>query len=67
VAWKAGSFVIENSSKNMPDVGEYPVVMAIHLWGVQKGEKAIASATTGSSEAIYLGGLCNEAALAGEA
>jgi len=28
-----------------------------HLWGVQKGEKAIGSATTGSSEAIHLGGL----------
>lgn len=28
-----------------------------HLWGVQKGERAIGSATTGSSEAIHLGGL----------
>jgi glutamate decarboxylase len=27
------------------------------LWGAQKGEKAIGSATTGSSEAIHLGGL----------
>ncbi|KAL9089203.1 MAG: hypothetical protein Q9159_002674 [Coniocarpon cinnabarinum] len=28
-----------------------------HMWGVQKGEKAIGQATTGSSEAIHLGGL----------
>lgn len=28
-----------------------------HLWGVQKGETAIGQATTGSSEAIHLGGL----------
>ena len=28
-----------------------------NLWGVQKGEKATGTATTGSSEAIHLGGL----------
>lgn len=28
-----------------------------HLWGVQKGETAVGSATVGSSEAIHLGGL----------
>jgi glutamate decarboxylase len=28
-----------------------------NLWGVQKGEHAVGSATTGSSEAIHLGGL----------
>ena len=28
-----------------------------NLWGVQKGEKAVGTATTGSSEAIHLGGL----------
>lgn len=28
-----------------------------NLWGAQKGEKAIGSATTGSLEAIHLGGL----------
>ena len=33
------------------------VSILAHLWGVQKGEKAIGSATTGSSEAIHLGGL----------
>lgn len=50
----------------MSDADEYPAMMAIHarcvsilanLWGVQKGEKAIGTATTGSSEAIHLGGL----------
>ena len=50
----------------MSDADEYPAMMAMHarcvsiianLWGVQKGEKAIGSATTGSSEAIHLGGL----------
>lgn len=51
---------------SMSDADEYPAMMAIHarcisilsnLWGVQKGETAIGSATTGSSEAIHLGGL----------
>lgn len=28
-----------------------------NLWGAQKGEKPIGTATTGSSEAIHLGGL----------
>ncbi|KAF2116687.1 pyridoxal phosphate-dependent transferase [Lophiotrema nucula] len=50
----------------MSDADEYPAMMDMHarcisilahLWGVQKGEKAIGSATTGSSEAIHLGGL----------
>lgn len=50
----------------MSDADEYPAMMDIHarcisiianLWGAQKGEKAIGSATTGSSEAIHLGGL----------
>lgn len=53
-------------SKNLSDNDEYPAMMDIHercisilaqLWGVNKGEKAIGSATTGSSEAIHLGGL----------
>lgn len=51
---------------SMSDADEYPAMMAIHarcisilshLWGVKKGETAIGSATTGSSEAIHLGGL----------
>ena len=46
--------------------GRYPAMMNFHarcisiiadLWGAQKGETAIGSATTGSSEAIPLGGL----------
>ncbi|KAK2048735.1 glutamate decarboxylase [Colletotrichum somersetense] len=56
----------ENLSKNLSDADEYPAMMDMHqrcisiishLWGVQPGEKAIGSATTGSSEAIHLGGL----------
>lgn len=56
----------ENLSKNLSDADEYPAMMEMHqrcisiishLWGVQPGEKAIGSATTGSSEAIHLGGL----------
>lgn len=58
--------MIENLSKNMSDADEYPAMMNMHarcvsilshLWGVQKGESAIGTATTGSSEAIQLGGL----------
>lgn len=53
-------------SKNLADNDEYPALMAIHercisilakLWGAGNGEKAIGTATTGSSEAIHLGGL----------
>jgi len=60
------ALMIENLSKNLADADEYPAMMAIHarcisiianLWGAQKGETAIGSATTGSSEAIHLGGL----------
>ena len=63
---EAEALMIENLSKNMSDADEYPAMMAMHarcvsilahLWGVQKGEKAIGTATTGSSEAIHLGGL----------
>lgn len=63
---EAEALMIENLSKNMSDADEYPAMMAMHarcisiiahLWGVQKGETAIGSATTGSSEAIHLGGL----------
>jgi glutamate decarboxylase len=62
----AEQLMFENISKNMSDSDEYPAMMQMHarcvsiiahLWGVQKGEKAIGSATTGSSEAIHLGGL----------
>lgn len=56
----------ENIAKNLADADEYPALMDIHqrcisiiahMWGVQPGERAIGSATTGSSEAIHLGGL----------
>ena len=62
----AEQLMFENISKNLSDADEYPAMMQMHarcvsiiahLWGVQKGEKAIGSATTGSSEAIHLGGL----------
>ena len=57
---------MENMSKNLADADEYPAMMAVHqrcvsmishLWRVPKGEQAIGTATTGSSEAIHLGGL----------
>ncbi|KIN04391.1 hypothetical protein OIDMADRAFT_176813 [Oidiodendron maius Zn] len=63
---QAEQLIFENISKNLADSDEYPAMMQIHarcvsiianLWGVQKGEKAVGSATTGSSEAIHLGGL----------
>ncbi|EON99624.1 putative glutamate decarboxylase protein [Phaeoacremonium minimum UCRPA7] len=62
----AQQLMIENFAKNLADSDEYPAMLAIHdrcisilahLWGVQSGEKAVGSATTGSSEAIHLGGL----------
>ncbi|KIW00718.1 glutamate decarboxylase [Verruconis gallopava] len=62
----AEKLMIENLNKNMSDADEYPAMMDIHarcvsiianLWGAQKGEKPIGTATTGSSEAIHLGGL----------
>ncbi len=62
----AGTLMAENLNKNLADNDEYPAMLTIHercvsmiasLWGAQRGEKAIGSATTGSSEAIHLGGL----------
>ncbi|KAK0110095.1 hypothetical protein ONS95_002751 [Cadophora gregata] len=64
----AEQLMFENISKNMSDADEYPAMMAMHtrcisiianLWGAssKSDEKAIGSATTGSSEAIHLGGL----------
>ncbi|KAI8961806.1 glutamate decarboxylase [Daldinia sp. FL1419] len=56
----------ENLSKNLADNDEYPAMMSLHercvsiianLWGAKKTEKAVGTATTGSSEAIHLGGL----------
>jgi glutamate decarboxylase len=63
---EAEQLMIENLSKNMSDADEYPAMMNMHsrcvsiiahMWGAQKGETPIGSATTGSSEAIHLGGL----------
>ncbi|KAH8595202.1 glutamate decarboxylase-like protein [Bisporella sp. PMI_857] len=63
---QAEQLIMENISKNMSDADEYPAMMQMHsrcvsiianLWGAQPGEKAVGSATTGSSEAIHLGGL----------
>jgi glutamate decarboxylase len=57
---------MENLSKNLSDADEYPAMMSIHqrcismlshLWRIPKGETAIGTATTGSSEAIHLGGM----------
>jgi glutamate decarboxylase len=62
----AEQLMIENLNKNMSDADEYPAMMDMHarcvsiianLWGAQKGEKPIGTATTASSEAIHLGGL----------
>ncbi|KAK2732346.1 hypothetical protein FQN55_004250 [Onygenales sp. PD_40] len=63
---EANELVIANISKNLADADEYPALMEMHahcvsmisnLWHAQHGEEAIGSATTGSSEAIHLGGL----------
>lgn len=53
-------------SKNLADNDEYPAMLQIHqrcvsmlgtLWRAPKGSTAMGTATTGSSEAILLGGL----------
>ncbi|KAF2453410.1 pyridoxal phosphate-dependent transferase [Lineolata rhizophorae] len=63
---EAEQLMVENLAKNLADADEYPTLMAMHsrcvsilanLWGAQKGESAIGTATTGSSEAVHLGGL----------
>ncbi|KAI1141120.1 glutamate decarboxylase [Hypoxylon sp. FL0543] len=62
----ATQLMVENLSKNLADNDEYPAMMTLHercvsilahLWGAKKTEHAVGSATTGSSEAIHLGGL----------
>lgn len=56
----------ENMSKNLIDSDEYPATQVIHtrcvsiladLWHAPSAKNAIGTATTGSSEAIQLGGL----------
>ncbi|EIW85268.1 glutamate decarboxylase [Coniophora puteana RWD-64-598 SS2] len=58
--------MVENMSKNLIDQDEYPMTQMIHtrcvsiladLWHAPSTQQAIGSATTGSSEAIQLGGL----------
>lgn len=58
--------MVQNLAKNLADNDEYPAMLSMsercvsilaNLWGVHKNEKAIGTATTGSSEAIHLGGL----------
>jgi len=62
----AENLVIENMSKNLIDQDEYPMTQVIHtrcismladLWHAPSSHQAIGTATTGSSEAIQLGGL----------
>ncbi|KAK4102206.1 glutamate decarboxylase, partial [Parathielavia hyrcaniae] len=62
----AQKLMAENMSKNLADNDEYPAMLSIanrcvsilaHLWGVQKGDKAVGAPTVGSSEAVHLGGL----------
>ncbi|EED15352.1 glutamate decarboxylase, putative [Talaromyces stipitatus ATCC 10500] len=62
---QANALMAENLAKNLADADEYPALMLMHarcvsiianLWGAKSNEKAIGSATVGSSEAIMLGG-----------
>ncbi|KAK5660665.1 hypothetical protein OQA88_12029 [Cercophora sp. LCS_1] len=62
----AQNLMIANMAKNLADNDEYPAMISMsercvsilaNLWGAHANEKAIGTATTGSSEAIQLGGL----------
>ncbi|KAG1826756.1 pyridoxal phosphate-dependent transferase [Suillus subaureus] len=62
----ANKLMMENVSKNLIDQDEYPMTQEIHtrcvsiladLWHAPSTHQAIGTATTGSSEAIQLGGL----------
>jgi glutamate decarboxylase len=62
----ADKLMMENISKNLIDQDEYPMTQILHnrcvsiladLWHAPKTLDAIGTATTGSSEAIQLGGL----------
>ncbi|KAI6167114.1 pyridoxal phosphate-dependent transferase [Pisolithus thermaeus] len=62
----AQKLMMENLSKNLIDQDEYPMTQNIHmrcisilasLWHAPSSHQAIGTATTGSSEAIQLGGL----------
>ncbi|KAF5391314.1 hypothetical protein D9757_002083 [Collybiopsis confluens] len=63
---EADKLMQENMSKNLIDADEYPATQHIHtrcisvladLWHAPSAKQAIGTATTGSSEAIQLGGL----------
>ncbi|KAF8270355.1 glutamate decarboxylase [Lactarius quietus] len=62
----ADKLMLENISKNLIDQDEYPMTQDIHtrcismlaeLWHAPAHHNAVGTATTGSSEAIQLGGL----------
>ncbi|EEB91124.1 hypothetical protein MPER_10570 [Moniliophthora perniciosa FA553] len=63
---QADKLMQENMSKNLIDCDEYPatqilhtrcISMLAHLWNAPHAKNAVGTATTGSSEAIQLGGL----------
>ncbi|KAF9466420.1 glutamate decarboxylase [Collybia nuda] len=63
---QADKLMLENMSKNLIDCDEYPATQALHtrcisiladMWHAPSAKQAIGTATTGSSEAIQLGGL----------
>ncbi|THH04817.1 hypothetical protein EW145_g5240, partial [Phellinidium pouzarii] len=63
---QADKLMQENMSKNLIDQDEYPMTQILHtrcismladLWNAPSSKQAIGTATTGSSEAIQLGGL----------
>lgn len=63
---QADKLVHENITKNLIDTDEYPATQIIHtrcisiladVWHAPSAKQAIGTATTGSSEAIQLGGL----------
>ncbi|KAG7092113.1 hypothetical protein E1B28_008487 [Marasmius oreades] len=63
---EANKLIMENINKNQVDLDEYPAATNIHnrcvsmiadLWKAPSSEKVIGTSTSGSSEAIMLGGL----------
>lgn len=63
---EADKLMMENVSKNLIDEDEYPqmvqihsrcISMLAHLWKAPHSKHALGTATTGSSEAIMLGGM----------
>ncbi|KAF8226168.1 glutamate decarboxylase [Tricholoma matsutake] len=57
---QADKLMIENMSKNLIDADEYPatrISILAAMWHAPSAKQAIGTATTGSSEAIQLGGL----------